>query len=103
MSDSEPTSCYVDLLMGVMPSPMKREETQDALVAAAQEAVASGNAISSLFPGDNAMRSSNVNPILIGNTADFAMFNGQHYYFLRRLFPTFLGVRRRNRYVQLHY
>ena len=43
---------------------MQLKETQEALVAAAQEGVTIGNAILSLFPGDNTKRSSNVNPIL---------------------------------------
>ena len=42
-----------------------------------------GNAIPSLFPGDNTMPPSNVNPVLIGNPPNFAMFADQHYYFLR--------------------
>ena len=46
-SNNEPTSCYVNLLIGIMPSPMQLKETQEALVAAAQEGVTIGNAISS--------------------------------------------------------
>ena len=36
------------------------------------------------------MRSSDMNLVLIGNPADFTMLAGQHYYFLRRSFPTFV-------------
>ena len=82
-NNNEPTSCYVDLLIGVMPSQMQLKETQEALVVFAREGVTIGNAISSLFPGDNTRQSSNVNPILIGNTANFSMLADQHYYFLR--------------------
>ena len=69
---------------------MQLKETQEALVAAAQEGVTIDNAISSLFPRDNIMRSSNVNPVLIGDPTDFAMFTDQHDHFLWRLFPTFV-------------
>ena len=69
---------------------MQRKETQEALVAAAQVGVTIGNAILSPFLGDNTTRSSNVNPVLIGNPADFAKLADQRYYVLRQLFPTFI-------------
>ena len=67
---------------------MQLKETQEALVAAAQEGFTIGNATLSLFPGDNTTQLSNVNPVLICNATDFAMFADQH--FLRRSFPTFV-------------
>ena len=63
---------------------MQLKETQEALVVAAQEGVTIGNAISSLFPGDHTTRSSNV------NQPCFDRRPCQHYYFLQRLFPTFV-------------
>jgi hypothetical protein len=69
---------------------MQQKETHEACGAAAEESVTISNAISSIFPGDNTMWSSNVNPALIGNPADFAMLAGQHYYFLRESFLIFV-------------
>ena len=62
---------------------MQLKETQEALVAAAQEGFTIGNATLSLFHGDNTTQLSNVNPVLIGNATDFAMLADQHYCFRR--------------------